>query len=55
MATNSPSISSGAGSSQLSYTLQALRPVMLNAGDVEFYPRPSEAVVVEPEDAADNN
>ena len=55
MATVCPSVSSGAGPSQLSYTSQSLRPVMVNAGDVEFYPRPSEVVVVEPEDAADNN
>ena len=41
--------------SQLLYTSQSLRPIMLNAGDAEFYPRPSVAVVVEPEDAADNN
>ena len=53
-ATVSPSVSSGAGPSQLPYTSQPLRPVMFNATDVEFYPRPSKAVVVEPEDAADN-
>ena len=48
----SPSVSSGAGPSQLPSTLQPPQPVPLEAGALEFYPRSSEVVVLELEDTA---